>query len=54
MKQPMSAISVLMVAYFVGTMTFLFVENLPHWCKTPEVGTNFIVQPLCSKVKASK
>lgn len=54
MKHPMPAIALLMFAYFVGSVTFLFVENLPRWCKTPEVGHNFIVQLFCSKSKVSK
>lgn len=51
MKHPTLVISVLMFAYFVGATTYLFMDNLPRWCKTPDVGINHVVQPLCKKAR---
>lgn len=49
MKHPTLVISLLLFAYCVGFSTYLFFDNLPRWCSTPEVGHNLIVQPLCAK-----
>lgn len=54
MKQPIPVLWVILIAYFIAVMVFLFKYNLPHWCATPEVGSNHIVQPLCPKAKDLK
>lgn len=40
---------VLLLCSFVQGMALaaIFEHNLPYWCANPEVGGNWIVQPLC-------
>jgi hypothetical protein len=49
MKHPIAVISVLLFAYSVAMVTFLFLSNYDRWCATPEVGGNHLLQPFCPK-----
>lgn len=44
----MRTIFSLTILPLIGFMALLFYVNLPLWCATPEVGWNYIVEPLCS------
>ena len=36
-----------LLAYVLATTGGIFVYNLPNWCANPDVGANWLVQPIC-------
>jgi hypothetical protein len=49
LKDKAVMLTCLLALVFVTVL--LFIESLPTWCSTPQVGSNHIVQPLCKKTK---